>query len=326
MHRRTCIYLTVLAAAMALLAGTIQPARAQDDKTPTFAQVLPADGKVLVTWAAVKDATGYNVYRRGATEAADKNVIVNATPTKETSLTVDGLTNGTPLIFSVRALFADNSLGDPKEAVGTPHAAILGKFQFYDLSTLNPGKVTVDDKNVLTIRASGDDIWDGADGQTFLATPVAGDFTITMKLNERPTIENGEDSGFGKVGPQAKFSITPGDPYALVFASVTRDPEWMYEGRTNPGGGDGNWSGPSSDNGILSDDAKFPVWLRLQRVGSAFSSFYSNDGKTFTKIFDDQTMKNVPQTMYVGIAATAHNADFYINGKIDATSVTITTP
>src|SRR5262245_13858765 len=78
MHRRTCIHLTVLAAAMALVAGTIQPARAQDEKTPAFAQVLPADGKVLVTWAAVKDSTGYVVSRRNAGEDASKNVVVNA--------------------------------------------------------------------------------------------------------------------------------------------------------------------------------------------------------------------------------------------------------
>jgi hypothetical protein len=321
MHRRTCIHLTVLAAAMALVAGTIQPARAQDEKTPAFAQVLPADGKALVTWGAVKDATGYIVSRRNVGEDASKNVVVNAQPTKETSLTVEGLTNGTPIIFSVQALFADNSKGDAKEAVGTPHAPILGKFQFYDISTLNPGKVTVDN-NVLLIRASGADIWDAEDGQTFLATPVSGDFTITMKLNEVPTIENGEDSTFGKVGLQAKFSITPGDPYALVFASVMRDPEIMYEGRTNPGGGDGNWSGGTTNF----DETKFPQFMRLTRRGAVFSAEQSTDGKTFTKVFDDQTMQNVPQTMFVGIAATAHNADFYVNGKIDATSVTITTP
>jgi len=324
MHRRTCIHLTVLAAAMALVAGTIQPARAQDEKTPAFAQVLPADGKVLVTWAAVKDATGYTVSRRNVGEDISKAVVVNAQPIKETSLTVDGLTNGTPILFSIQAIFADGSKGDPKEAVGTPQAPILGKFVFYTIETTNPGSVTVDSKNVLTIHTAGADIWDTADGQTFLATPVTGDFTLTAKVLGAPT---GGEPTYGKVGLQAKFSITPGDPYALVFASTHRDPEFMFEGRIDAGGGGTNFSGPSSGGDVPDpDSAKFPVWLQLKRVGKVLSASYSNDGKTFSKVFDDQTFDAAPQTMYVGIAATSHDDATYLDGQIDATSITITTP
>jgi hypothetical protein len=319
MYRRLTL-LAALAGAFLLVVGT-QPAMAQDEKTPAFAQVLPSDGQVLVTWGAVKDATGYTVLRRNLGEDISAAKVVNATPTKDTSLIDSGLTNDKALIYAVQAAFADGSKGDPKEAAGTPHKAILGKFQYYDIDVLNPGSVTVAN-NVLTIRASGADIWDGADNHTFLATPVAGDFTITMKLNEVPKIENDEDSTFGKVGVQAKNSITPLDAYALVFASVQRSPEFMCEGRRAAGGDSEDFSGGVVDF----EEAKFPVWLRLQRTGSTFISSYSNDGTTFLKVFDNQNLENPPATMYVGIAATAHNADFYINGKIDATSVVITTP
>jgi regulation of enolase protein 1 (concanavalin A-like superfamily) len=312
--------LAALAGMFFLVAGT-QPAMAQDEKTPAFAQVLPSDGQVLVTWGAVKDATGYNVLRRNPGEDISAAKAVNAQPTKDTSLIDTGLTNDKPLLYAVQAVFADGSKGDPAEAVGTPHKAILGKFQYYDIETLNPGGVTIAD-NVLTIRASGADIWDGEDGQTFLATPVAGDFTITMKLNEVPKIENDESSAFGKVGVQAKNSITPDDAYALVFASVERTPEFMFEGRRAAGQDAEDWSGGVVDF----EDAKFPVWLRLQRTGNTFISSYSNDGTTFNKVHDNQNIQNPPATMYVGIAATAHNADLYINGKIDATSIVITTP
>lgn len=322
MHRSICLRLAVVVGALALAAGAVRPACAQDEKTPAFAQVLPRDGQVLVTWAAVKDATGYTVSRRKVGEEIDKAVLVTAQPVKETSVVDTGLTNGTPLIYAVQAVFADGSKGDPAQAVGTPHAPILGRFQYYDIETLNPGSVTIEN-NVLTIRASGADIWDAQDGQTFLATPVAGDFTITMKLNENPIIADDEFSNFGKVGLQAKFSITPGAPYALAFASVERTPEYMFEGRRQPGGG-GNWSG-----GIIDyDDAKFPAWFRLTRRGNVFSAEVSFDGTSFRKISPpgDQTMQNVPQELFVGIAATAHDPDLYIIGKIDATSVVITTP
>jgi hypothetical protein len=187
-----CVRLAMVASALALVAGLALPAFAQDEKTPAWAQVLPKDGQVLVTWAAVKDATGYTVSRRMVGEEIDKAKAVNAAPVKETSLVDQGLTNGTSYIYSVVASFADGSKGDPKEAVGTPQAAITlaGKpFQSYDVETLNPGSAKVDG-NVLTIQGAGADIWDAADGHTFLATPVSGDFTFTIKLNEKPVIAN----------------------------------------------------------------------------------------------------------------------------------------
>jgi hypothetical protein len=322
-----CVRLAMVASALALVAGLALPAFAQDEKTPAWAQVLPKDGQVLVTWAAVKDATGYTVSRRMVGEEIDKAKAVNAAPVKETSLVDQGLTNGTSYIYSVVASFADGSKGDPKEAVGTPQAAITlaGKpFQSYDVETLNPGSAKVDG-NVLTIQGAGADIWDAADGHTFLATPVSGDFTFTIKLNEKPVIANDGSSDFGKVGPQVKAGVNPGSPYALVFASVSRDPEFMLEGRRVQGGGD-TFSGPAGGEGVLPDDAKWPTWLRLVRKGQVFQAFYSEDGTNFKQIFEDQTMQDMPADVYVGIAATSHNDDERVIGKIDVPSITLTTP
>jgi hypothetical protein len=325
MHRSIFARLAMMAAALVLVAGAARPALAQDEKTPAFAQVLPKDAQVLVTWGAVADATGYTVSRRNAGEEIDKAVVVNATPVKETSLVDMNLKNGQALIYSIQAVFADGSKGEPAQASGTPHAALMlgGKpFQFYDIETTNPGGVAING-NVMTIRASGADIWDGEDGQTFLATPVSGDFTMSFQLNENPKIENDESSDFGKVGAQAKFSLMPDSPYALAFASVLRTPKYMFEGRRTQGGGEGNWSG-----GIVDEEEKiFPAILRLIRRGNVFSAEVSTDkGATFQRLMDNQTMEGAPAEMQVGIAATAHAADLYINGLIDVPSITLTTP
>jgi len=322
MHRSMTLRLAMAAAALVLVVGGSRPAFSQEEKTPAWAQVLPKDAQVLVTWGAVVDATGYTVSRRAAGEEIDKAVVVNATPIKETSLTDSNLKNGTALIYSVQATFADGSKGDPKEAVGTPHAAILGRFQSYDIETLNPGSVAIAN-NVLTIRGSGADLWAGEDGHTFLATPVTGDFTISMKVLENPIIENDESSTAGKVGLEAKAGMIPDSPYAYVFTSVERTPKYMSEGRRNQGGGDGNWSG-----GIVDDDAKvFPAVLRLTRRGNNFITEVSlDDGKTFQKVHDDQTIENAPAEMYVGIGTTSHTDGLYISSKIDANSIVLTTP
>jgi hypothetical protein len=321
MHRTTLARLVMMAAALVLLAGGARTAQAQDEKTPAWAQVLPKDGQVLVTWAAVKDATGYTVSRRMVGEEIDKAKAVNAAPIKETSLVDTGLTNGTSYIYSVVASFADGSKGDPKEAVGTPHAAVLDGYQYYDIETLIPGKVTVDG-NVLTIRAGGAELWDTQDEQTFLAKPVTGDFTLSMQINENPVMDEGAGTSRGKIGLQAKAGIMPGSPYALLFTSVERDPKYMFEGRRVQGGGD-TWSG-----GIIDDaDKVFPAILRLTRRGNVFTAEVSLDkGATFQKVMDDQTIQNAPAEMQVGIAAVALDAESFVTGKIDVPSLKLTTP
>jgi hypothetical protein len=324
MHRSITLRLAMVAAALMLVAVGSRPAFSQDEKTPAWAQVLTKDAQVLVTWGAVVDATGYTVSRRVVGEAADKNVIVNAQPIKETSLVDANLKNGTSYIYSIQASFADGSKGDPKEAVGTPNAPITlaGRpFQLYDIETINPGTAVVAG-NVLTIRGAGADIWADADGHAFLATPISGDFTITMKLNEKPVVEQ-EDDGYGKVGLQVKYRTEPDSPYGLVFASVERTPEYMFEGRREPGGGD-TFSGGLVDF----EQAVFPAWLRLQRKGNEFTASYSTDGTTFTVLDPPgpQAYDSAPAEVYVGIGATAHNDENYVVGKIDVPSITITTP
>jgi hypothetical protein len=313
--------LAMVAAALVLVAGGARTAQAQDEKTPAWAQVLPKDAQVLVTWAAVADATGYTVSRRDHGKEITEAAVVNAAPIKETSLVDANLKNGTALVYSVQAVFADGSKGDPKEAVGTPHAPILDGYQFYDIETPNPGSVTVSG-NVLTIRAAGAELWDAQDEHSFLAKTVSGDFTITMQINENPTMDEGASSMRGKVGLQAKAGIMPGSPSGLVFTSVNRSPKYMFEGRSMQGGG-GTWSG-----GIIDDEEKvFPAILRLTRRGNVFSAEVSLDkGATFQKVFDDQTIDNAPAEMQVGIVAVALNADSYVTGKIDVPSIKLTTP
>ena len=47
--------------------------------------------------------------------------------------------------------------------------------------------------------------------------------------------------------------------------------------------------------------------MRLTRVGNTFSGYYSNGGTTWTQL-STVTMA-LPSTVYVGLAASAHNDD-----------------
>jgi hypothetical protein len=224
----------------------------------------------------------------------------------------------------VKALFKDGDrvIESPAsaEVLVTPQEPILGVFFWHDIGTFNPGSVTVSG-SVLAIRASGDDIYDNADGQTFLAVPLAGDYTLTAKLLEKPLIEDGLESNSGKAGVQIKFGLQDGDPYAFAFASVSRDPEFMFEGRRLFGGGpDGNFTGGTTNEA----DAKFPVWLRLVKKEDTITALQSFDGKTFEEIFEAQDFAHIPAVTYAGIAATAHSDERYINARFELSSLQIT--
>src|SRR5690348_1805166 len=116
MKRSRYVYLAALAGVLALAAGTMQPAHAAALNTPGTPLLTPADGRVLVSFGGVLNATGYNVYSQ--TDASSTPVLVNAMPTPYTWLIDDGggkgLKNGTPLYYSVKALVPDAS-GKPTE-------------------------------------------------------------------------------------------------------------------------------------------------------------------------------------------------------------------
>jgi hypothetical protein len=326
MQRRTCIHLAGLAAAMGLLAGAIRPAAAQGpSKAPSYVQAFPNAGAALVTWGAVLGATSYNLYRYEMGQTPEKAMRANLQPNTLTWF-IDlgpegkGLPNGKPLFYSVKAVLQDGSEGPASPtATVTPQEPVLGGFFYHTIGTLNPGSVTVAD-NVLTIRGSGADIWDDQDDQTFLAVPVAGDYMITAKLLEKPTIDAGDESDYGKIGLQIKYDLTKGAPYALIFASVNRDPEILYERRLGFLGGD---PGNGGAGGTSLDETTFPVWLRLIKKENTIAALQSFDGKTFTGLGDPVDFGRMPLVTYVGITATAHKDGAYVIGKFDASSITI---
>jgi regulation of enolase protein 1 (concanavalin A-like superfamily) len=323
MHRSIYSCLAMMAVALGLVAGGTAYAAPVD--TPSAPILTPDDGRVLVEFGGVLKATGYNVYRHAAGGTA---ALVNATPTTQSWLVDDnngaGLTNGTPLFYSVKAVVNGAEGPASAENVTTPAPPLFGSLRLYNITTpgINPapGSVTLDSaSDTVTIHASGDDIWDAQDGQSFLAAPVTGDFTITAKFLGAPT---GGEPTYGKVGLMMRTGLEPLDPYAYAFISVHRDPAIMFEfrklldGTGNGGGG----------NGDIADDQKYPVYLRLSRQGTTMSAQQSLDGSNWTDIYDAQDFTRLPPTVYVGVSATAHMDGSYLDGKFQASSLSITTP
>jgi hypothetical protein len=272
---------------------------------------------VLVTYGAVLNAVSYNIYRRDFSQTADKAVKVNAQPIAQSFFIDTGLTNGKPLLYSVKAVFQDGTEGPASaDAVVTPQVPILGAFFAYDIGTLNPSSVTLAG-NALTVKASGGELWDDQDSGTFVAAPVSGDYTITVKLPDRPA---GSAEEHAKAGVMIRENLIAGERYAYLFVSQSRDPEVLYEGRKGILGGD---PGTFSQGGTSLDDTKFPIWLRLVKQGATITAFQSFDGTNFTQVGDPQDYgRTFPQT-YAGLGVTALRDGEYTTAQFDLSTLQI---
>jgi hypothetical protein len=330
MQRR--IYIpTVALAALALAAGMARSAHAQG-----ALQAFPEPGgAVLLTWLASPDpaVVGYNVYRRDAGLTADKAGPANPQPATSTTL-LDagpdgkGLPLGKPLIYFVRTVLKDASgklsegpnSGDASVTPQNPTVIPAGSFFFYDINTASPGSVTVDG-NVLTIRASGSDLWDSSDGQTFFATPVSGNYQVTAQITAHPeNVDPDNGNGYSKTAVEIRAGLFRGDPFAVAFTSVDRDPSVFFEGHNAfVAGPNHNFSQPGSTAG----DTTYPLWLRLVKQGTTITAFQSSDGTKFDQIGDPQDFGSLPPVTYVGLAIGAGRDGAYSVAKIDVPSFKI---
>ncbi len=314
------------------------------DPTQVQVQYLPRDGAAIVFWNSVDKATGYNVYRQdvtqsGTTITAAAPVKVNTDPiVKVTSFMVDNLKNGTPYHFTVTAI-VDGKESDP--AGPTPHGdqgalvsvvpqqpvKLSGIDGFYGVTTGTdlPGSHQIDDKTgTITLKGSGWDVNGDADGMYFLAAPVKGDITVTVRVVSGPT-ETSSGTDWNLAGPQIRENLDAGSRLAMTQAARVGRAQFKF--RDTYGTGTNEEDEDDSVKGH--EGARRPIWLRLVRHGDDFSGFLSEDGKTFTKLDQNgtggvHTLDKFPAEAYVGLAVASHDDGEYSTVVFD--NFTITSP
>lgn len=325
MNRTRSLWLFVGAVASAVAVAPAQTAGLPT--SPARVQAFPGTGAVLITYTTAQNATGYNVYRRPHGEAADKAVKVNAQPTPFTWLIDDGggagLANGAPLLYSVKAVLQDGSEGAAsKDVVVTPQVPVLGSFYAHDIGTTDPSSVTLEN-NVLTIKAGGSELWDTTDEGTFVGTAIAGDYSITAKVLEKPT---GGHEASAKAGVMVREELTPGSRYAFVMLMSGRGT--FFEGNKGTFGAlpDGTqaWF---AHNGTDNDNTTAPVWVRLTKTGGIFTGFQSSDGTNYEPIGGEEDYGRTLAVTYVGLGVSAVSTNDPnkrpVTAKFDATSIKI---
>src|SRR5687768_8540530 len=122
-HRR---YL-LLAGLLVLAAAPVRPTHAAvPTDTPIGLQVFPGPGALLLTFGTVPGATGYTVYRRAATDAADTAAKVSGDSPIVYGWFIDdkGLTNGVNYVYTVKAVKGGTEGPASAETIGMPQVPI----------------------------------------------------------------------------------------------------------------------------------------------------------------------------------------------------------
>jgi glucose/arabinose dehydrogenase/regulation of enolase protein 1 (concanavalin A-like superfamily) len=171
------------------------------------------------------------------------------------------------------------------------------------------------------LDGTGADVFGANDQFHYVEQPLNGDGTIVARVRYQS-----ESSPWTKAGLMIKQSTTAGDPFVDVLVTPNVSPNtpnincvgFTVDGCDAPlppvtpavghgvhmqysGNGDKSVTSPTALAGFSSPNE----WLKLQRVGNTFTSWYSTDGQTWTKIGSASVTMNAQVT--IGLFVTSHN-------------------
>jgi hypothetical protein len=146
------------------------------------------------------------------------------------------------------------------------------------------------DGETFTVKASGDDIWVGADAFRFTYKTLNGDGQIIARL---ASIQNTDPNA--KAGVMIRQSLESNSPNATAATTYSSGSRIQY--RTTAGG---STSKVSYGTGSMA-----PQWLKLVRQGNVFTASTSEDGLTWVSM--GTTTIAMPAAVYIGMAVTSHN-------------------
>jgi hypothetical protein len=254
------------------------------------------------------------------------SILVNSNTYSSVTL----LVNGTPTWPSSVTINNAQALGGGPALAGGTINVTRAVLNAADIGVTDdpavPSYIDVFGANAFLVSCEGSDIWNTGDGINYLYEQKTGDFDVVVRQKSITKVSN-----WTKGGLMIRESLDPGSR------------EWgIYNSPLNADGlqsaaGDGTGAnqiqcvsragsyGASADwgNGSLIPPTYPNAWLRLSRhtvtnldttVHCFINGYYSSDGVNWTLLGQNDTITNgdamvLPDTVYVGIASTAHHND-----------------
>jgi regulation of enolase protein 1 (concanavalin A-like superfamily) len=261
------------------------------------------DGTIF--WKAMFGATHYSVQRRTSSSGPFQTIATDLTSTSFTDPSpVNGATN------TYRVLSHAGTYDSPPSAeVGFLAAALPADWTGRDIGSVGvPGSATFLD-GTFTLKGSGADIWETADGCHFISRSLSGDFVITARLASMSNTDY-----WAKAGLMVRESTAAGSRNVSLLVT----PEGggtRLQWRTSAGGS-------TSDHQLSGSNA--PLWLRIVRSANTFTGWQSDDGLTWTSTHT--VTAAMTSALLLGLAVTSHKNDLLNTAAFDQVSITALPP
>jgi len=139
-----------------------------------------------------------------------------------------------------------------------------------------------------SVKGAGNDVWGTTDAFHFAYRVLTGDGFIVARVR---SVQNTSTSA--KAGVMIRESLAANA--ANAFMLVTQGKGSDFQRRLAAGGSTANQVGTTMA----------PYWVKLERIGNAFSAYQSADGATWTLVGSDTIAMGT--AVYVGLAAVSHN-------------------
>ena len=153
---------------------------------------------------------------------------------------------------------------------------------------------------VFTVTGSGADIWGNSDSFRFVYVAATGNCSIVARVvSVAPT------DPWAKAGVMIRASLEANAAHAFVCVTPSNGVAFQYRSSTGGGSYNNNTTGVNA-----------PYWVRLVRSGNSFTGYRSPNGVNWTQQGSTVTI-NMPSTVYVGLAVTAHNTSTSCEGIFD---------
>ena len=159
---------------------------------------------------------------------------------------------------------------------------------------------------VFTVRGSGANVWDTADGFHFVYRPMTGDGQIVARVD---SVTNTDP--WAKAGVMMRDGLERGE--ANGFAFVSAGGNVRFQRRRTAGG---------TTPALYTGTASMPRWVKLVRTGDTLAAYFSSNGASWTSAGTNTFIMN--STIYVGLAVTSHKNSVLSTGVFRNVSVTST--
>ena len=156
----------------------------------------------------------------------------------------------------------------------------------------------------IQVSGGGADIWGTSDQFRFAYKQLTGDGSVVARVHSLTAT-----NPWAKAGVMIRESLDTASAYA--FMTPTSECRRAFQNRPVTGA-----SAVSADS--APGTITFPIWVKVERQGSYFTGYYSQDGKNWIKQpeSDDNTRTDrstnpqgitMSQGVYIGLAVTSHN-------------------